>query len=395
MKYKFSETVLSLKPSAIREILKYSADPSVIPFSAGNPAPEAFPVEAVAEITSKILRECPTAALQYSITEGYPELRKAVESDLHDRLNIGNDSDSIIITSGAQQGVDLTSKAFCEKGDVIICESPSFIGSLNAFRANSCILAGVPMDNDGMNIEALEKALEDNPSAKLIYTIPNFQNPTGITMSFEKRKAVYALAKKYGVCIIEDNPYGDLRFTGEHIPAIKPLDADGIVIYCGSFSKVLSPGLRVGYICAPTEIVQKVTVLKQTNDVHTSILSQMIAAEFMTGYDFAGHLTKLKEIYRHKARLMLDEMEKNFGDKVSWTKPEGGLFLWCTLPKDKDMISFCTSAVKDHKVAAVPGTAFLTDETAFTTSFRMTYAAPTDEQIINGIDILGSLIKKL
>ena len=181
-----------------------------------------------------------------------------------------------------------------------------------------------------MNMEQLEDALKANPTAKLIYTIPNFQNPSGITMSMEKRRKMYQLAKQYGVCIIEDNPYGDLRFAGEDVPAIKTLDEDGIVIYCGSFSKVLSPGLRVGFVCANADIIQKITVLKQTNDVHTNILAQMVAYHFMTECDFVGHLENLRKIYKHKAELMLSEMDKHFSKNVTWTIPQGGLFLWCT-----------------------------------------------------------------
>lgn len=393
MSYKFSEKMDHLKPSVIREILKYSSDPAVIPFSAGNPAPEAFPVEKIQAISANILAKEPIAALQYSITEGYPKLIEAVTNDLKNRLHIGADTDRVIITSGAQQGIDLTVKSFCSKGDVIICESPSFVGSLNAFKASEATLVGVPMDEDGMNMEQLEDALKANPTAKLIYTIPNFQNPSGITMSMEKRRKMYQLAKQYGVCIIEDNPYGDLRFAGEDVPAIKTLDEDGIVIYCGSFSKVLSPGLRVGFVCANADIIQKITVLKQTNDVHTNILAQMVAYHFMTECDFVGHLENLRKIYKHKAELMLSEMDKHFSKNVTWTIPQGGLFLWCTLPEDQDMLAFCQDAVKNHKVAVVPGNAFMTSDDVPTTSFRMNYSTPTDEQIIAGVKILGDLMK--
>lgn len=282
MNYTFAEQVENLKPSAIREILKYSSDPSVIPFSAGNPAPEAFPTEAVREITARIMSEQPIDALQYSLTEGYPALREHLSGYMKKKHNVGRDFDTLLITSGAQQVMGLAVKALCNKGDVVLCEAPSFIGSLNAFRSLGARLVGVPMDEDGINLEALENAMKTEKNIRFLYTIPNFQNPSGITMSLEKRKAVYALAKKYEVLILEDNPYGDLRYEGEYVPAIKSMDEDGLVLYAGSFSKVLSPGLRVGYAIGPAPVVQKMIVCKQGEDVHTSILAQMICHEFMT-----------------------------------------------------------------------------------------------------------------
>lgn len=395
MGYKFDEKMENLKPSVIREILKYSSDKSVIAFSAGNPAPEAFPVDAIRKITAEILEKEPIDALQYSLTEGYTPLRDVVKADIKRRNGIGRDFDELIMTSGAQQVLDLATKAFCGKGDVIICESPSFVGALNAFKSNEATLVGVPMEQDGMNLELLEKAMKENPNTKLLYIIPNFQNPSGITTSLEKRKAIYQLAKQYGICILEDNPYGELRFSGEAIPSIKSFDEDGIVLYIGSFSKVLSPGLRVGYVCAHRDIIQKITVLKQTNDVHTGILPQMIAHHFLTEYDFDAHLEGLRKIYKHKAQLMLDGIRAEFNPAVTSTTPNGGLFLWCTLPAGTDMLAFCENAVKNHKVAVVPGNAFMTSDDEPTTSFRMNYSTPTDEQIVRGIEILGKLTKEL
>lgn len=395
MGYKFDEKMENLKPSVIREILKYSSDKSVIAFSAGNPAPEAFPVDAIRKITAEILEKEPIDALQYSLTEGYTPLRDVVKADIKRRNGIGKEFDELIMTSGAQQVLDLATKAFCGKGDVILCESPSFVGALNAFKSNEATLVGVPMEEDGMNLELLEQAMKQNPSAKLLYIISNFQNPSGITTSLEKRKAIYALAKKYGICILEDNPYGELRFSGEAIPSIKSFDEDGIVIYIGSFSKVLSPGLRVGYVCAHRDIIQKITVLKQTNDVHTGILPQMIAHHFLTQYDFDAHLENLRSIYKHKAQLMLDGIQAEFNPAVTSTTPTGGLFLWCTLPEGTDMLAFCENAVKNHKVAVVPGNAFMTSDDEPTTSFRMNYSTPTDEQIVRGVQILGKLTKEL
>lgn len=276
MEYSFSKKVSSLQPSAIREILKFTSMPGVISFAAGNPAPEAFPEKEVAQISANILATRPIDALQYSITEGYIPLRETVAQYMKTKHNVGKDFDKIIITAGAQQVMDLTTKALCNEGDTVICESPSFIGSLNAFRSYGVHLCGVPVESDGMNIEKLEQALKTEKNVRFIYTIPNFQNPSGVTMSLEKRKSVYELAKKYGVMILEDNPYGEIRFAGENVPCIKSLDTEGIVIYAGSFSKVLSPGMRVGYAIAPEAVIAKLTVCKQVSDVHTTIFTQII-----------------------------------------------------------------------------------------------------------------------
>lgn len=392
MEYKFSERVKNLKPSAIREIFKYAADPTVISLSAGNPSPETFPAKEIGEISAKLLVNNPISALQYSFTEGYTPLRNRLKAYMKKTHNIGREFDELIITSGAQQVMDLSTKSLCNEGDVIICESPSFIGSLNSFRSYNVRLHGVKMDNDGMNIEGLEQALKEEPNAKFIYTIPNFQNPTGITMSFEKRKAVYELAKKYGVLILEDNPYGDLRFNGEHIPAIKSLDEDGIVIYAGTFSKVLSPGMRVGYVIAPSPVVQKIVVCKQGEDVHTNIWSQIIADEFMGNYDFDAHLEMLRSVYREKAKFTMDLLDKHLAPKITYNKIDGGLFIWCQLPDGVDMPDFCKQAVL-RKVCVVPGNAFLINDAEPCQSFRINYSTPTNEQLEKGIEILGQLAK--
>lgn len=391
MDYIFSDNVNGLKPSAIREILKLSSQPGIIPFSAGNPASEAFPTEAITEISNNILTNDPTSVLQYSVTEGYAPLREHLKSSLKNDGLFAEDDD-VLITSGAQQVMNLTSKAMANRGDVVICEEPSFIGSLNAFRSFGLKLVGVPVESDGMNLEALEKALTENTNVRFIYTIPNFQNPSGVTMSYEKRKAVYDLAVKFGVLILEDNPYGALRFKGEEIPTIKSLDTEGIVIYAGSFSKVLAPGIRVGYALANKNIVAKMTVCKQTDDVHTNLWAQMITYEFLTKYDFDGHIAKIREVYRRKAELCMSLVEKFLTPKgVEYFKVEGGLFVWCKLPDGVDMLDFTMKAL-ENKVAVVPGTAFLVDEEKKTNWFRINFSTPSDEQIEKGIEILGSLL---
>ena len=378
MEYIFSDKVQTLKPSAIREIFKYASDPTVVSLSAGNPAPEAFPAEEIADISDKILREEPVAALQYSVTEGYPPLRKAVWDYM-------------------QKIMDLFTKSVCNEGDVVICEAPSFIGSLNSFRSFNCRLCGVPMESGGMNIEILEKALAAEKNVKFIYIIANFQNPSGITTSLEKRKAIYELAKKYNVMILEDNPYGELRISGEDVPCIKSLDKDGIVVYAGSFSKVLSPGMRIGFAIAPKPVLQKMVVCKQGEDVHTNSWAQMVAYKFLTEYDFEAHLKKLREIYRKKANFCMNLLDKYLVPSgITYEKIQGGLFIWCKLPDNAKitMSEFCTKAVQ-NKVCVVPGNAFLTNESEQSSSFRINFSTPTDEQLEKGIKILGKLAEEV
>ena len=392
MEYRISDKLKNLKPSAIREIFKSLTNPEIIAFAAGNPAAESFPMDFIRKKSAEILENSPVAALQYSLTEGYPALRVAVKARLKDAFGIGREFDETIITSGGQQGIELFCKVMCNEGDVVISESPSFIGSLNCFRSNGAKIVGVDMDEDGMNITCLENALKNNPRAKFIYVIPTFHNPMGITTGLEKRKAIYALAKQYGVMILEDNPYGELRFAGEDIPTIKSMDEDGLVAYSGSYSKVLSSGMRIGFLCAPAEVMSKIVVAKQGEDVHTNILCQMICEGFVTSDEYLPHLDKIRALYRHKASLMLDAMDKHFPDYVKYTRPEGGLFLWCTLPDDIELLGFVAKAL-ENKVAVVPGTAFNCDVDAPSNAFRLNYSTPSDEQIVRGIEILGEVLR--
>ena len=395
MDYRFSDKVLALKPNAIREILKSASDPGVISLSAGNPAPDAFPIEAISEIPARLLRDNPIGVLQDGVSEGYQPLRDTLKQYLKTKHNIGGENDELIIVSGAQQVMDIAAKTFLNEGDVLICEAPSFVGALNTFRSYNAELVGVPIDPDGMNMEALEKALDENPRAKLIYTITNFQNPSGVTMSLEKKKRMYELAKAHGCLIIEDNPYGDLRYYGEDVPAIKSFDTDGIVIYSGSFSKVLAPGIRVGYMMADKAAMAKMIICKQGQDVHTAMWSQMLCYEFMTKYDFEAHLSYLRDLYRVKADLcmsLLDEYVVPYG--ISYNKIQGGLFIWCDLPEDVDMLDFCKK-LTERKVCVVPGNAFLTDSSTECHSFRINFSTPTDEQLTQGIKEIGKLAKEI
>ncbi len=388
--FSFSERISTLKPSAIREIFKYTLDPEVISFAAGNPSPDAFPVDEVNEITAKIMRDNPINALQYGITEGYPALRQSARDMLIKREGIGGGDDDFIIVSGAQQGIELVTKVLCNEGDSIICEEPSFIGSLNTFRSYRQRLWGVPLQSDGIDVDRLEETLKTVDKVRFIYLIPNYQNPTGITMSLEKRKAVYELACRYNTLILEDNPYGELTFSGERIPSIKSLDTEGRVIYVGSFSKILAPGLRVGYVLAPAPVVQKVTVAKQASDVHSNMLAQLICHEFITQYNLDTHINHIRSLYREKCTLMCQCLD-SYPD-VAHTTPGGGLFVWCTLPggkyKGDPMSEFCVKAVRDNKVAVVPGTAFTVTEGAPSDSFRLNFSMPGKDAIVKGIKLL-------
>ena len=388
MEYQFSSRVQGLKPSAIREIFKYAADPSVISLSAGNPAPDAFPVREIAEISERILSGHPLDVLQYGMTEGYPPLREHLGTYLKKTFGIGGKTDDLLITSGAQQVMDLFSKSVVNEGDAVLCEAPSFLGALNTFRSYGAKLRGVPMEPDGIDLNELERAMKEEKNIRFLYTIPNFQNPTGVTMSLPKRRGVYELAKKYGVMILEDNPYGDLRFAGEDVPAIKSFDTEGLVLYAGTFSKVVAPGIRVGYAVGPGEILQKMVVCKQGEDVHTNLWGQVLCDELMTKYDFAAHLRRLRTVYRRKAGVAAGAMDRYLLPKVTYLPIEGGLFFWCTLPDGTDMQEFIRRGI-EHKVCAVPGNAFLTDESEPCQSFRINYTTPADEDLVRGIRLLG------
>ena len=395
MEYQFSDKLASLKPSAIREIFKNLTDPSIISFAAGNPAAESFPVEELARLSAEIFAKAPVQALQYSITEGYPPLREAVAKRQREVFGIGRSvkngdafNDSTMIVSGGQQGIELACKVFCNEGDTVLCENPTFIGSLNSFRSNGANTVGVEMEEDGIDPDALERAILQNENVKLLYLIPTFQNPTGITTPLEKRRRIYEIAKKYRLPILEDNPYGELRFAGEEIPTLKSMDTEGLVIYCSSFSKILSAGMRLGFVVAPEEIVSKMAVAKQGEDVHTNIFFQMLCHRFMTECDLDAHIQRIRAIYRHKAGLMLSELERHRPPEISFTRPEGGLFLWCTLPEGVDMNALVQEALA-RKVAVVPGVAFNCDTSAPSRSFRLNYSTPTDEQIAEGVKRLG------
>ncbi|MDD7368191.1 MAG: PLP-dependent aminotransferase family protein [Clostridiales bacterium] len=394
MDYRFSDRMSGMRGSALREIFKFAADPEVISLAGGNPAPELFPNEELADIAAELLRNQPVLSLQYGVTEGYTPLREAVKARLKRVEHIDNADDEVIIVSGGQQGIELSAKALVNEGDTVIVEEPSFIGALNAFRSYNAHLAGVKMDEDGMNIASLEKTVAENKNAKLIYTIPTFQNPMGTTMSLEKRKAVYEIARKNNLIIIEDNPYGDLTFDGTKTPTIKSMDVDGRVIYCGSFSKILAPGLRIGFVCANQAIVQKIVVGKQISDVHTAMLPQLLAYEYMTRFDLDAAIVKMRANYAHKCRTMLDAIARDFPADVTCTRPNGGLFIWCDLGHGVDTQALAATCAA-NKVVYVPGSTFMVDMDKPSSALRLNYSTMSDERIGEGIRRLGAIFSEV
>ncbi len=394
MQYNYSDKMKNLKPSAIREIFKSLSDPTIISFSGGNPNPQSFPTEEMAKISAELYASSANVALQYSVTEGYPPLRAALSKRLSEKFGIGGEKDSTIVVSGGTQGIELACKILCNEGDAVICEDPTFIGALNAFRSNGAKTIGVPAENGGIDTEALERTIIEHPEAKMLYVIPTFHNPMGTTMSYEKRRQVYDICLRHGIVILEDNPYGELRFAGEDIPTIKSFDTEGIVIYCSTFSKILSAGMRVGYVTANEELINKMVVAKQVEDVHTNIFFQMVCYKYMTECDLEAHIADICKLYEHKASLMLAALEKHLPESVTFTRPEGGLFIWCTLPEGISCPDLVKAAL-ERKVAVVPGTAFNCDTEAPSQSFRLNYSMPTDEQIEEGVIRLADAVRSL
>ncbi len=393
MSYELSKKYANLKPSAVREILKATSQPGMIAFAGGSPAVEAFPCEEVQLLSNKILSENPVAALVYGVSEGYEPLRNHVKQWLKEREHVGSEDDVVLITSGGTQVMDIATRVLTSEGDAVICEDPSFIGSLNCFRSHGCELVGVPIDADGMNIEALEKAVKNTPNAKFIYTIPNFQNPGGTTLSLEKRRKMYEIAKENNLVILEDNPYGNLRVEGEDVPSIKSMDTDGIVVYAGSFSKILAPGIRVAYAVVPKKMAGAFTIGKQVSDVHSGVLNQMIVSRWFDEYDVDVHIENIRQIYRRKLNLMCDCLDKYCGDFISYVRPQGGLFIWARLPENVDMLEYVNKLI-ERRVAVVPGTAFMTDDTAPCHYIRLNFSTPADEDVIKGVEIMGEIAKE-
>lgn len=389
-----SNKMASLHGSMIRELFKLGADPNMISFGGGNPSAETFPVKEIEEIAAAVLTNDPISVLQYGLTEGYTPLRDTLKRYLAEKEGFDFEKNELFIVSGGQQGADLTTKVLVNEGDVVLTEEPAFVGCLNTFRSYGAKLVGIPMQMDGMDTEALESTLARLTAAgekvRFLYTIPSFQNPTGITTVLAKRQEVYRICQKYDIMILEDNPYGELRFAGSNVPTIKSMDTDGRVLYCGSFSKTMAPAFRIGFLVFDKTLINPITVAKQCTDVHSNVLFQYICNEYMTKYDWNAHLETSRHVYRHKASLMLEQMKLKFHPDVKFSTPEGGLFVMAFLPEGMDAYPFVREAI-NRGVLLVPGSAFLADPAGISNGFRLNYSSPSDEKIVKGIDILGKL----
>lgn len=389
MAFKFANRMDNIKASEIREILKLTAQPEIISFAGGLPAVESFPLEAIEAASDKVLKKHTTAALQYSSTDGFLPLREHIVKRM-EKVGVKCTPDDILVTSGSQQGLEFTAKLFINPGDKIVCESPTYLGALNAFKGYQPEIIECPTDKDGMIIEELDKILAQG-GVKFIYAIADFQNPTGNTWSMERRKGLVEMANKHDVVILEDNPYGELRYEGTLMPSIKSLDTQDRVIFLGTFSKILCPGFRLGWIMAGPEILEKFNFIKQGSDLQSCTTTQMQAAQFLDDNDLDEHIQKIIDLYRKRRDVMIDALEKYLPKEVSYTHPEGGLFLWLTFPKGVDSKELAKVAI-EKKVAFVPGGAFFpapgNDNFA-----RLNYSSSDEEKIVEGVKRLSEAIK--
>lgn len=392
MEVRFSERAMGLKASEIRELLKLAEMPEIISFAGGLPAPELFPVNEMEQISKTVLEREGRLALQYSSTEGFAALREIIAKERMTPAGVNVTANDIAITSGSQQGLEFSARIFVNEGDTIICESPSYLGAINAFKAYRPNFVEIPMDDNGMIVEELEKALKANPNTKMIYTIPDFQNPTGRTMSDDRRKRVAELAAEYKIPVIEDNPYGDLIFEGKRHPSIKSFDKEGWVIYLGTYSKTFCPGLRIGWICASPQILEKYIIVKQGADLQCSSFDQRVTAEFMKTYDLNEHIEKIKVVYKKRRDLMIDSIKNYFPEGVKYTFPTGGLFTWIELKEGLDAAEVLQEALKEN-VAYVPGGSFFPNG-GHPNFFRMNYSCMDEEKIVEGMKRLGKVIAK-
>ena len=396
--YRYAQRTERIKGSAIRELLKLTSLPGVISFGGGMPAPDAFPVAEIQAAANRVLQNSSEVALQYGTTEGYTPLREMI-ARRSVRYGLDVTPDNILITAGSQQALDLIGKVFINNGDRILVESPTYLGALQAWNAYGADYIPVPSDEKGMIIDGLEESLRIGP--KFIYVLPNFQNPTGVTMPEDRRKNLSELADRYGLPIVEDDPYGQLRFEGHHLPAVSVLDAKmrgcetvytGNVIYLSTFSKTLAPGLRLAWVIAPEEVIHKLAQAKQGVDLHTATFTQMLAYEVGKDGFIDEHVLSICKLYRHRRDVMLDALEEHMPTGVRWTHPEGGLFLWVTLPEKINTTDMMPEAIKE-KVAYVPGESFFPRGGGQNT-MRLNFSYANDEKINEGIGRLGTVIKK-
>ncbi|GAA0864943.1 PLP-dependent aminotransferase family protein [Paraclostridium tenue] len=392
MAIKFAKRMDGLKGSEIRELLKLTEKPEVISFAGGLPAPELFPVEEMKEISRLVLEESGKEALQYTTTEGFGPLREQIAERMNRKLKTDISKDDLLITSGSQQGLDFAGKIFLNEGDVVLVESPSYLGALNAFKSYCPTFIEVPTDNNGMIIEELEKILESTENVKMIYVIPDFQNPTGKTWSMERRNKFMDVINKFEIPVVEDNPYGELRFEGEILPSLKSMDEKGLVIFLGSFSKIFCPGYRIGWVCASPQILSKFVFVKQGADLQASTISQREVSKFIEVYDLDAHVEKIKTVYKKRRDLMLSTIKEYFPEGIEYTHPEGGLFTWIELPSHLDARKIMEKCLENN-VAYVPGGSFFPNGGKENT-FRLNYSNMPDEKIVEGVKRLAEALNE-
>lgn len=390
-----STNAMGMKKSVIRELLKLTAKPEIISFAGGLPSPKSFPVEDLKEIIYEVMENEPKIALQYSATEGDVVLKKAlVNHSIKEGIQV--DEDNILITTASQQGLDLIAKIFINRGDKVILELPSYVGGLGAFNAYGADMIGVPQDDEGMSATVLRQKLLELKSKgeepKFIYIVPDFQNPAGMTMSVKRRKEIIEISHEFNVLILEDSPYRELRFEGKPVPSIYSLDDQDQIILLGTFSKILAPGFRIGWVIAHPDIINKLVVAKQSTDLCSSAFSQRILGRFLEKGYLEKNIEKIKKMYHKKRDLMVESFEKYMPEGVSWTTPEGGLFLLVTVPDYIDTDKLFERALK-YNVAFVIGSAFYCDNSGHNT-MRINFSYPSEEQIKIGVPRLAQAIKE-
>ena len=391
MAVKYAKRMDLFKKSELGEILKLIEEPDIISFAGGLPASELFPVEEMKKVSVKVLDENGEEALQYSGSQGYLPLRNHIAKRMNEKNKTNVKAEDILVTSGSQQALDFAGNVFLDEGDIVLCESPSYLGALNAFKGYKPNVMEVPTDKEGMITEELEKILKENDKVKFIYVIPDFQNPTGISWSLERRKKCMDVINKYEIPVIEDNPYGELRYEGEFLPSLKSFDTKGLVIYLGTFSKIFCPGYRLGWTCASKDILSKFIICKENSDLQTSTIGQRELSKYIDDYDLDAHVEKIKSTYKKRRDLMLDCMEKEFPQGVSFTHPQGGLFTWVKLPEKLNAQELMEKCV-ENKVAYVPG-GFFFPEGNKENYFRLNYSSSKEDKIVEGIKRLGNVLK--
>ena len=391
---RFARRAERVQPSAIREFLALAGQPGITSFAGGYPDPTLFPIEQLHKIYDDLLTPANASALQYTASDGTPELRALVAGRLTaDGMPCA--PDDVLITQGGQQGLDLVAKLFIDAGDVIVCERPTFLGALIAFNPCEPSYASVPMDDEGLDTDALEQVLRTTQRVKVIYTVPDFQNPTGRTMSLARRRRLVELADEFDVMVLEDTPYRELRYDGERLPSIKSLDTSGRVIHLGSFSKILAPGLRLGWVLAEPEIREKLSLLKLAADTQNGTLNMRAAAAYLSGFDIEAHIAGMLPTYRHQRDLMLASIEEHFPAGVRWTRPDGGLFTWVTFPEGLDTAAF----QRDHLiprtgVILVPSAPFFATEPEVNHA-RMSFSGVPDDRLVAGVTAMGGLLREV